>query len=91
MGGARGVQAMEGRGHGAHLPGAASSGVRMSQRKMASPTLRAHFWSGVKATARTGAEWPMNTYRCSDLQGSELGEARPSGIPRHVRHRPDPP
>lgn len=34
----------------------------MSQRKMASPTLRSCCWSGVKATACTGSEWPTYTW-----------------------------
>lgn len=33
-----------------------------SQRKMASPTLMTCRWSGVKATWRTGSEWPMYTW-----------------------------
>lgn len=38
-----------------------SGGARTSQRKMASPALRRCRWSGVKATACTGSEWPMYT------------------------------
>ena len=46
-----------------YLPGDhPSRGTRTSQRKMVSPTLRSCCWSGVKATARTGSEWPMYTW-----------------------------
>lgn len=40
------------------LSGVAST----SQRKIASPTLRTCRWSGLKATACTGSEWPMYTW-----------------------------
>lgn len=43
-------------------------GARKSQRKMASPTLMTCCWSGVKATWRTGSEWPMNTWERACLE-----------------------
>lgn len=35
---------------------------------MASPTLMTCSWSGVKATWRTGSEWPMNTWERAHLE-----------------------
>lgn len=42
--------------------------ARKSQRKMASPTLMTCRWSGVKATWRTGSEWPMYTWEKACLE-----------------------
>lgn len=47
---------------GARADTCLSGAARTSQRKMASPTLRTCCWSGVKATACTGSEWPMYTW-----------------------------
>lgn len=57
----------------------------MSQRKMASPTLRSCCWSGVKATARTGSEWPIYTWGQweSDTESFEAQRGR-HGPPLHT-------
>lgn len=51
-----------------------SGKARMSQKKMASPTLRSCCWSGVKATACTGSEWPMYTWG-QHISHTETSEA----------------
>lgn len=62
------------------LPGGnLSVGARMSQRKMASPTLRSCCWLGLKATACTGSEWPMYTWaqRVSHVETPEVQPGMP--------------
>lgn len=68
---------------GTCLPGGDLSGeARMSQRKMASPTLRSCCWSGVKATACTGSEWPMYTWG-QHMSHTENPEAWLNGQPQN--------